>query len=86
MQSAIDALMPEDDFGSSVEDAYSLGTIFAGPQAAAAPMSGHIAKLGDADYFTFTAGATGAVTFSAANTTHHMAAAWQGMGGGLDRR
>ncbi|TWT34020.1 Subtilisin E precursor [Posidoniimonas corsicana] len=80
VQAAIDALMPEDDFGSSVEEAYNLGTISAGPQANAAPMSGHIERLTDSDYFTFTAGATGTVTFYAQNTTHQLAAAWDGMG------
>ncbi|TWT77772.1 Subtilisin E precursor [Posidoniimonas polymericola] len=80
MQAAIDAIMPADDFGNSVLDAYNLGTITAGPATQAGPMAGHIAKMDDADYFTFTAGATGTVTFAAQNTTHHMAANWDAMG------
>lgn len=80
LEAAIDALMPEDDFGSSVADAYNLGAVNAGVQANAAPMEGHIATLADADFFTFTAGATGTVTFTASNMTHAMDAAWEGAG------
>lgn len=80
MQSAIDAIMPVDDFGNSVADAYNLGTITDGPSSQSGPMSGHIATIGDSDYFTFTAGATGTVTFAAQNTTHYMDASWDAMG------
>ncbi len=76
---AIDALMPEDDYGSSVETAYNLGSIGGTLQSQMA-MSGVIGKLDDADYFTFTATATGRATFNTSAGTHHFAASWQGMG------
>ncbi|MEN1678150.1 MAG: S8 family serine peptidase [Planctomycetota bacterium] len=76
---AIDALMPEDDYGSSVVDAYDLGTI-SSISAQSGLVSGVISTLTDGDYFTFTAGATGKVTFSAGNTTHDLVASWEGFG------
>ena len=54
---AIDAVMPDDDFGSSTETAYDLGTIDARQS-----LSGVIEHLADRDWFTFTAGRTGEVT------------------------
>lgn len=70
LQSAIDALIPDDDFGSSMIDAYNLGTMTSGT------MNGMISTLSDADYFRFTAGATGSVSFNATSTTHDMVADW----------
>ncbi|MEM1304288.1 MAG: S8 family serine peptidase, partial [Planctomycetota bacterium] len=86
VNSALDALMPTDDYGSSMADAYNLGTINPGASPSSSPstaagMSGVIGELSDADYFTFTAGATGTVTFAASNTTHYLDASWQGYGG-----
>jgi subtilisin family serine protease len=69
---AIDALMPADDFGSTMETAYDLGVI-----ADTASMSGVIGKLSDVDYFTFTAGVTGAVTFEANGVSQNMTPSWQ---------
>jgi subtilisin family serine protease len=74
---AIDALIPDDEFGSSVLDAYDLGTLSADN---ALSLSGLIGKLDDVDFFTFTAGATGTVSFTAA-ATHSLAAAWTSVGG-----
>jgi len=54
---AIDAVMPDDDFGSSTETAFNLGTIDARQS-----LSGAIEHLADRDWFTFTAGRNGAVT------------------------
>jgi len=71
LQSALDALMPEDDFGSTISDAHSLGTI-AGNTA----FGGLIGTLTDTDYFTFTAGRTGEVTL-ALTGTHDLAAQWR---------
>lgn len=68
---AFDAIMPADDFGSTINTAHSLGTLSGGSE-----LSGMISKLGDIDYFTFTAGVNGNATFSAA-TTHGMIASWQ---------
>lgn len=78
LHEAIDVLMPEDDFGSTMQAAYDLGSL-SGSMA----MSGHIASLGDMDYFTFTAGMTGNVTFDASHLTNDLAAAWQVYGAPL---
>ncbi|MEQ8846547.1 S8 family serine peptidase [Botrimarina sp.] len=78
---AIDALMPEDDFGSSVVDAYDLGTMSGGPAATQSVLAGAITTLDDADYFTFTAGATGRATFSVSGATHELAVQWVGLDG-----
>jgi subtilisin family serine protease len=56
---ALDAVMPDDDFGNSSAAALSLGNV-----AGTTTVAGHIAHLGDLDYFRFTAGATGQVTLS----------------------
>ncbi|NOY42659.1 MAG: S8 family serine peptidase [Planctomycetes bacterium] len=71
LEAAIDDLMPTDDYGSTVASAYNLGAVN-GPMA----MSGAIATLGDVDYFSFTAGSTGTVTFETTNTTNNLAASW----------
>jgi len=75
MSAAIDSLMPDDDFGSSAGLAYDLGSI-----TDTASVSGVIGMLNDVDYFTFTAGSTGTVTFDASNMTHELEAAWAGTG------
>ena len=74
LASAIDALIPTDDYGSSIVDAYNLGSVSGSGQ-----LSGLIGKLDDADFFRFTAGVTGSVTFTA-DTTHQLVAAWSGSG------
>ncbi len=76
MQAAIDALMPVDDYGSSIATAYNLGTVN-NPMT----MSGVISTLTDVDHFTFTAANTGTVTFTTSNTTHELTNAWQVSGG-----
>ncbi len=76
IDAAIDALMPIDDFGSTFGTAHNLGTI-----TDTASLSGLIGTLSDADYFTFTAGTTGTVSFNATNMTHDLEAAW-GLEGG----
>ena len=60
LESAIDALIPTDDFGSSVGAAHNLGTI-----STSTSISGLIGTLDDQDYFSFTAGSTGTMSFSA---------------------
>ncbi|QDT69708.1 Subtilisin E precursor [Planctomycetes bacterium MalM25] len=82
LEAAIDALMPEDDFGSSVATAHNLGTL--NDSSGSNPLSlvsGAITTLDDADYFTFTAGATGTVTVTANGMTHGMVAEWDAWGG-----
>jgi len=56
---AIDAVMPDDDFGSSTDTAYDLGTLDASES-----LSGAIEHLADRDWFTFIAGRTGTVTLT----------------------
>jgi subtilisin family serine protease len=75
MASALDALMPDDDYGSSALTAYSLGAL-----SGTSEISGLIGTLSDADYFTFTAAATGSVSFTA-TATHGLAPSWSGAGG-----
>lgn len=82
LEAAIDALMPEDDFGSSVATAHNLGTL--NDSSSSTPLSlvsGAITTLDDGDYFTFTAGVTGTVTVTASGMTHEMVAEWDAWGG-----
>lgn len=76
IQAAIDALMPTDDYGDTAGTAHSLGTIND-----TASVSGVISKIADSDYFSFTAGGTGTVSFTATNMTHELAAQWTAAGG-----
>lgn len=75
VSAAIDALMPTDDYGSSSGTAHNLGSIVT-----TADLSGSISRLDDADYFTFTAGATGEVTFTATES-FNFDSSWQLVGG-----
>jgi subtilisin family serine protease len=75
LQAAIDALIPSDDFGSTANAAHSLGSL-----SASADFSGSIGRLDDADYFTFTAAASGELTLTAADSFNHDTA-WQLVGG-----
>ncbi len=59
VQAALDALMPADDFGSTVATAHDLGVL-----SDQLTQNGLIGKLNDLDYFTFTAGATGTVNMT----------------------
>ncbi|MEM9351981.1 MAG: S8 family serine peptidase [Planctomycetota bacterium] len=70
LDAAIDALMPTDEFGSTMGTAFDLGTISGNTST-----NGVIGTLSDADYFSFTAGSTGTVTFTV-DTTHDLDAAW----------
>ena len=76
LEAAIDALMPTDDFGSTIGTAFNLGTITDTDS-----VNGLIGTLNDSDYFTFTAGVTGSVSFTASSMTHDLAASWQLDGG-----
>jgi subtilisin family serine protease len=93
LESAFTALMPADDYGSSVAEAYDLGTIGGGvvgssmsstlgESSAATVDDGVISTLSDADYFSFTAGLTGTVSFTASNT-HDLVASWDTGGGSV---
>lgn len=68
---AIDALMPADDFGSTLGTAFNLGSL-----SGTTTTSGAIGTLTDVDYFTFTASASGTVTF-AADGSQEMTPRWQ---------
>ena len=71
LSAAIDALMPEDDFGNSSDDAYDMGNLGEGDT----DVSGMISMLSDGDYFTFTAASNGTATFSA-TATHELNVNW----------
>jgi len=60
LAAALDAIMPEDDFGSTVATAHDLGTL---ADADADSLAGILGRLDDVDYFSFTASATGTVHF-----------------------
>lgn len=75
LASAFNALMPSDDYGSTAFVAHDLGTL-----SGELEVSGMIGTLSDADYFRFTAAATGTVTFTA-TTTHDLAPMWAAIGG-----
>jgi subtilisin family serine protease len=72
LQAAIDALMPADDYGSTLASAHNLGTL-----AGTSSIGGRIGSLTDADYFRFTAAASGNVAFDLTSTSGGMAGAWQ---------
>ncbi len=71
IEAAINALMPSDDYGSTLATAFNLGTL-----TTTVSQNGLIGTLNDIDYFKFTADSNGTVTFSANNITHDLAAAW----------
>ena len=63
LEAAIDALMPTDDYGSSVATAHNLGAIDSNTA-----VQGVIATQDDSDFFTFTADANANVTVSGTST------------------
>jgi hypothetical protein len=71
LSAAIDALMPADDYGSTVATAYNMGSL-----SGTKSYDGTIGTLSDADYFKFTASANGRVSFAATDITHEMVAKW----------
>lgn len=71
LAAAIDALLPDDDHGSSADTA----SMLLGVGETGSVASGMISSLADADFFTFTAQTTGAATFSAI-ATHQLELAW----------
>lgn len=79
LSAAIDALMPEDDFGSTADAAFDLGIIGSGGTA----VRGTVGKSDDVDFFRFTAAVSGTVTFSV-TTTHELDAIWTGDGTASD--
>jgi subtilisin family serine protease len=71
LEAAIDAILPEDDFGSTTTSAHHLGSLAAGET----QTRGLISSLADVDYFTFTAAADGVATFTA-TATHELDLEW----------
>ncbi len=67
---ALDSVMPDDDFGSSPANAWDMGALSGGTT-----LEGFVGALTDADYFSFTAAASGTVRFSA-ETSHDLQLAW----------
>jgi hypothetical protein len=68
---AINALMPTDEYGSTVATAHNLGSLNNTQS-----LDGVIGTVSDADYFSFTATSNGRVTFDVSDATHNMDAAW----------
>ncbi|REJ93638.1 MAG: hypothetical protein DWQ35_09810 [Planctomycetota bacterium] len=60
IEAAIDAVMPADDYGSTLATAYGLGTVADNDPGS---IAGSLGRLDDADYFTFTATASGTASF-----------------------
>ncbi|MEN6493297.1 MAG: S8 family serine peptidase [Thermoguttaceae bacterium] len=79
IQRALDAIMPDDDFGSTAGTAYQLGTI-----TDTRSVSGTVANLGDHDYFRFTAAKSGRVTFTL-TATGDMQTHWDVVAGGSEQ-
>jgi subtilisin family serine protease len=75
LTNAFNALMPTDEYGSTIATAHNLGTL-----SGESELSGLIGKLSDSDYFSFTAAANGTVSFTA-TTTHGLATVWNATGG-----
>lgn len=65
VSAALDALIPDDDFGSTVATAQALGRI-----SGDLSVEGLIGKRSDVDYFTFTAAASGRVTLDVTATQY----------------
>lgn len=76
LDAAFASLMPEDDYGSTQGAAHNLGTITTTLQS-----TGTIGSLSDADFFTFTAGASGTMSMSI-DQTHYLDTNIQLVGGG----
>jgi subtilisin family serine protease len=76
LSAAIDALMPADEYGSTVATAQNMGSLLGTKS-----YDGKIGTLSDVDYFKFTASASGRVTFAASDITHEMIAKWELSGG-----
>ncbi|MDZ7618290.1 MAG: S8 family serine peptidase [Patescibacteria group bacterium] len=60
LKRAIDAIMPADDYGSTVATAHAMGTL-----SSSLGRTGHVSRLDDVDWFQFTAGTSGTVIVSA---------------------
>ncbi len=76
LQRALDAIMPADEYGSTIATAHSLSSL-----GSSQTITGMINRLDDADYFRFTASQTGVVSFTV-NTTGKLIADWQAAGVG----
>lgn len=70
LAAAIDAVMPDDDYGSSPGEAWDMGVLTGDVS-----FDGFIGTLTDADYFSFTAGASGTVSLRV-DASHHLDVAW----------
>lgn len=78
LAAAIDALMPPDDYGSTGSTAYDLGELDVG---SAFMFDGLITSAADVDFFEFTAGFSGTITFDAIRQTHRLDVLWDVEGG-----
>ncbi|MBN1911665.1 MAG: S8 family serine peptidase [Pirellulales bacterium] len=73
---AIDAVMPADDYGSTLLEAHAWGTV-----GQLATLNGAVERVGDQDWFRFTAKADGTASFTV-DTTQGLSAGWQ-VGSGI---
>jgi subtilisin family serine protease len=71
LQRAVDALMPADDYGSTLATAQNMGTLSSNQS-----FNGKIGKLTDVDCFQFTAASTGTVNFAASGVGASMTPTW----------
>lgn len=76
LASALEAILPDDDFGSALSTAGQLGTVLD-----RVTQEGVLGTGGDEDWFTFTAGATGRAVIGLEGQTD-FAATWSLPGGG----
>ena len=67
---AIDALIPEDDYGSTVDAAHDLGAVGSSTQ-----FAGLVGGSDDADFFSFTAATTGTALLTT-TTSHYLDPIW----------
>jgi subtilisin family serine protease len=75
LEAALDAIMPDDDFGSTASAAHGLGTL-----TDTFSVGGTVERLADQDWFSFTAAGNGTAHFSV-DVTHEMTADWNVDGG-----
>ena len=74
---ALDTIMPADDFGSTLGAAYGLGTV-----TDTLSLDGTIGTLTDVDWFSFTAGASGNISFEVTGD-YDFAPEWQTTSGSV---
>ena len=80
IDAAIESVLPDDDYGSTVSTAYEVGSV-----SGEVTLNGSITTLADCDYFTFTAAANGQVEV-AVTATDRLGAELQVVSGGVQEQ